>query len=463
MGLAIAGMHYVGVEATIFTLHAEPHPFAALGVGKARLGYAVAIITFFILFLALIAGLYDRRFALLAEQESEALRESEARFRLLYRNTPLPLHSLDVDGVIEQVSEAWLALLGYERHEVVGRPLVAFMCRDSAQRWVTVDFVELAAGTPLRDAEYQFEHRSGRALDVLMSASVDRGVSGRVVRILCGLVDITARKAAEAALRQAHKMETVGQLTGGIAHDFNNLLTVVIGNLEGAQRAAQTGLFVKAQRNIDAALHGAMRAAGVTDRLLAFSRPQPLQPKRIDVNGLIGGMSELFRRTLGRSVSVGMELDDALWPVRADANQLESALLNLAINSRDAMPNGGPITIRTANVHVQDGGSGHGLPAGDYASIAVADRGSGIPEDIAEKVFEPFFTTKGEGQGTGLGLAMVQGFARHAGGDVRIVSSPGEGTTVTIYLPRAAEERPREGATPEIAAKPGGELAATQH
>jgi signal transduction histidine kinase len=159
---------------------------------------------------------------------------------------------------------------------------------------------------------------------------------------------------------------------------------------------------------------------------------------------------------------VQTELDGALWPVRADANQLENALLNLAINSRDAMPNGGPMTIRTANLHVEDARLGPGLPPGDYASIAVEDRGSGIPEEIAEKVFEPFFTTKGEGQGTGLGLAMVQSFARHAGGDVRIASRPGQGTTVTIYLPRAADERPRDGAAAPGAATQGGELAATQ-
>jgi PAS domain S-box-containing protein len=463
LGLAISAMHFEVFGTAALTTSIDYEPQVLTGFGRTELALTVAAVTFSVLFLALIAALYDRRFALLAERESEALRESEARFRLLYRNTPLPLHSLDYEGVIEQVSEAWLKLLGYERHDVVGRPVTAFMPRDAAHRWMTVDSIALAEGRPLHDIEYQLEHRSGEAIDVLMSAAIEKSASGRTVRTLCGVVDITARKRAEEALRQAQKMEAVGQLTGGIAHDFNNLLTVVIGNLEAAQRAVQTGLFVKAQRNIDAALHGATRAVGVTQRLLAFSRPQPLRPKVIDLNEVVRGMSVLLRRTLGGSIAVKTVLAEDLWSVRTDANQVENALLNLAINSRDAMPGGGLLTVETANL--PDGPErriGEVLvPPGDHVAISVRDSGTGIPKEVMAQVFEPFFTTKQPGQGTGLGLAMVSGFAKQSGGTVAIESEIDKGTVVTILLPRVEEPPPTADQTSP--ARTPAHLAAERH
>jgi NO-binding membrane sensor protein with MHYT domain/signal transduction histidine kinase/CheY-like chemotaxis protein len=249
------------------------------------------------------------------------------------------------------------------------------------------------------------------------------------------------RELAEDALRQAQKMEAVGQLTGGIAHDFNNLLTVVIGNLDFAGRALEKSNIPKAHRNIESALLGAQRAAALTHRLLAFSRRQPLQPQVVNLNTVVAGMSDLFRRTLGESIRVETVLAGGLWNTWADPNQLESALLNLVINARDAMPHGGRLTIETANCLLDDAyASAHAeVEPGQYVMVAVTDTGTGMTQGVLERVFEPFFTTKDVGQGTGLGLSMIYGFVKQTGGHVKIYSEPGQGTTVKIYLARTYE------------------------
>jgi signal transduction histidine kinase len=249
------------------------------------------------------------------------------------------------------------------------------------------------------------------------------------------------RELAEDALRQSQKMEAVGQLTGGIAHDFNNLLTVVVGNLDFATRALERGNTSKAHRNIEAALHGAQRAAALTHRLLAFSRRQPLQPQVVNLNAIVSGMSNLFRRSLGQSIRVETVLASDLWNTLADPNQLESALLNLVINARDAMPAGGRLTLTTANcaVGAGRGAAGEGIEPGAYVTISVEDTGTGMTEDVMERAFEPFFTTKDVGQGTGLGLSMIYGFVKQSGGHVQIHSTPGVGTKVTIILPRTLQ------------------------
>ena len=254
-----------------------------------------------------------------------------------------------------------------------------------------------------------------------------------------------ARKKAEESLRQAQKMEAVGQLTGGIAHDFNNLLTIILGGLDVIGRQipslGHSPAVARIGRAKDMALQGARRAVTLTDRLLAFSRQQPLAPKPIDANKLVAGISELLRRTLGEQVSLETVLAGGLWRTHADSNQLENALLNLALNARDAMPDGGKVTIETANCHL-DEAYVSALPdpvkIGQYVMIAVADSGSGMPPATVERAFEPFFTTKDVGQGTGLGLSQVYGFVRQSAGHVKIYSEPGEGTTVKIYLPRHA-------------------------
>jgi PAS domain S-box-containing protein len=242
---------------------------------------------------------------------------------------------------------------------------------------------------------------------------------------------------AHEALRQSQKMETVGQLTGGIAHDFNNLLQIVNGNLDLLRQKLPDGE-KHLKRYAERAFTGAERAATLTQRLLAFSRRQPLAPKPIDINRLIPGMSELLHRTLGETIEVEAVLAPRLWTVEADPNQLENAIINLAINARDAMPEGGKLTIETSNTHLDQTYTSQNpeVTAGQYAVICISDTGVGMDSETVSKAVEPFFTTKEVGRGTGLGLSMVYGFVKQSGGHIKIYSEPGEGTTVKMYLPR---------------------------
>lgn len=250
------------------------------------------------------------------------------------------------------------------------------------------------------------------------------------------------REESETRLRQVQKMESIGQLTGGIAHDFNNMLTVIMGNLDTAQRRLKSlDNAATLNRPIEAALQGSRNAARLTQRLLAFSRQQALEPKRVDLNALIAGLSDMLARTVGEGIKVETVSSAGLWAMLADANQIESCLINLAVNARDAMPEGGRLTIETANVLLDEtyvAGFGD-LKAGQYVMLSVSDTGTGIAPETLEKVFEPFFTTKEPGKGTGLGLAMVHGFVKQSGGHIRIYSELGQGTAVKIYLPRLAE------------------------
>jgi signal transduction histidine kinase len=251
------------------------------------------------------------------------------------------------------------------------------------------------------------------------------------------LDEVARREHLEGQLRQSQKMEAVGQLTGGIAHDFNNMLAVVIGSLNLLKRRLHRGE-TDNMRFIDGALDGAERAATLTHRLLAFSRQQPLTPQVVDPNKLISGMSEMLRRTLGEHVAVETVLAGGLWRTHADPSQLESAILNLAVNSRDAMPDGGKLTIESANASLDEAYAAQhvDVPVGQYVLLAMSDTGVGMPADVIAKAFEPFFTTKGVGKGTGLGLSQVLGFVKQSGGHVKIYSEPNHGTTIKIYLPR---------------------------
>ena len=275
--------------------------------------------------------------------------------------------------------------------------------------------------------------------------------------------EINRRAAAEEALRQSQKLDAIGHLTGGVAHDFNNLLTIIIGNLEAAQRQLESwtdGAQIKLSRRLENAMHGAQRAATLTKRLLAFSRQQPLSPALLDVNRVLNGLSDFLRRALGEDVSLEIVGGGGVWPVEADAAELDAAILNLAVNARDAMPEGGKLTIEASNSYLDDSycRQNADVQPGQYVLIAVTDTGSGMPKDVIERAFEPFFTTKESGQGTGLGLSQVYGFVKQSGGHVKIYSEAGEGTTIKIYLPRffgsasAAEEKaaaPRRGRSGE--------------
>ena len=301
-------------------------------------------------------------------------------------------------------------------------------------------------------------------LAVLLAIATRQAVSGLLERTRELEEESKLRREAEATLMQAQKMEAVGQLSGGIAHDFNNLLTIIIGNLDAMKRqlAMLAGLEPardiagKLSKSLDAALRGAQSSAQLTHRLLAFSRRQALEPQRLDLNRLVSGMLEMFRRTLGSDIGIETVLGAGLWPTFADGHQLENVLLNLALNAKAAMPDGGCLTIETANTYLDDAYVRRfgDIKAGQYAVLCVTDTGTGIAKDILDKVFEPFFTTKPPGEGSGLGLAMVHGFVKQSGGHVRIYSEEGRGTTVKIYLPRLIGE--------EVGAVPAGKAEGKQ-
>jgi signal transduction histidine kinase/CheY-like chemotaxis protein len=255
--------------------------------------------------------------------------------------------------------------------------------------------------------------------------------------------EIDRRSKAEESLRQSHRLEAIGHLTGGVAHDFNNLLTIIIGNLEALQRQ-MAGAEAQLVRRVDRAMHGASRAAMLTKRLLAFSRQQPLSPTPVDVNNLLNGLAEFLRRALGEHLSLEVVGSGGLWPVEVDATELESALVNLAVNARDAMPNGGKLTIEAGNTYLDEAYCQlHGeIAAGQYVLISVSDTGVGMSRDVLERAFEPFYTTKPSGQGTGLGLSQVYGFVKQSGGHINLYSEVGHGTTAKIYLRRYYGEAP---------------------
>ena len=255
--------------------------------------------------------------------------------------------------------------------------------------------------------------------------------------------DLSAQKATEQALRQAQKMEAMGQLTGGIAHDFNNLLTIIIGNLE----MLEAKLTTTGQRELATeALEAADLGARLTSRLLAFARRSHLEPEVVNLNDFVLGLTDMLHRTMGSTISLSNALTPRLWPTRIDPSQVESAIVNLAVNARDAMPSGGRLIIETGNVSVDEFMSVEldGLHAGDYVRLTVADTGEGMPASVRERAFEPFFTTKEQGRGTGLGLSMIYGFAKQSGGHATIYSEIGHGTTVNIYLPRHQTEAPSD-------------------
>jgi signal transduction histidine kinase len=295
-----------------------------------------------------------------------------------------------------------------------------------------------------------FSEQSERGLEGLAAEAAVAIDNVRLVRQLQSLnerleeevrAEVERRTTAEEALRQAQKMEAVGQLTGGIAHDFNNLLAGISGSLEVIERRISQGRTEGIARFLSGAQTSAQRAAALTQRLLAFSRRQTLDPKPTDANRLVLGMEDLIHRTVGPAIKVEVVGAAGLWATIVDQAQLESSLLNLAINARDAMPEGGRLIIETANKWLDERAAlERDIPAGQYISICVTDTGTGIPKNIADLIFDPFFTTKPIGQGTGLGLSMIHGFVRQSGGQIRVYSEVGQGTTMCLYLPRYVGE-----------------------
>ncbi len=417
------------------------------------------------------------------ERAESALAESEERYRTLFNSIDEGFciieffdgpHGPLSDYIHVEANPAYTFHAGIPN--VVGQK-VREMVPNEADGWVELYGGVLRTGTPIR-----FEREliaTGRYLE--LAAFRVEPASRRQVAVL--FQDITVRKRAEVelqhlnetlearvqtalaeqrqteeALRQSQKMEAVGQLTGGIAHDFNNLLTGIMGSLELLQVRLNQGRIGEADRYVTAAQGAAKRAAALTHRLLAFSRRQTLDPKPTDLNRLVTGMEELIRRTVGPQIALEVVTAGGLWPTLIDASQLESALLNLCINARDAMPAGGRITIETANKWLDHHAAGErDLPPGQYVSLCVTDTGTGMSAHVIEHAFDPFFTTKPIGQGTGLGLSMVYGFVRQSGGQVRIYSELGQGTTMCLYLPRRYAKGDEEQPLPEARRTPRAE------
>jgi len=367
----------------------------------------------------------------MAEKE---MRADRARLWALARD---PFLVADRDGTWLAASPAWTDILGWSEAELIGRTSEWMEHPDDLAK-TRGEIAALAQGMSTARFENRFRAKDGSYRNFSWTAVPENNL------VYCVARDVTEQRAraraladAEDALRQAQKMETLGQLTGGVAHDFNNLLQIVTGNLELLQRDLPEDQ-ARLRRAADNAMAGAERAALLTQRLLAFSRRQPLAPERIDPNRLVSGMSDLLNRTLGETIEVETIQSARIWPVEIDVNQMENALLSLAVNARDAMPDGGKLTIEVANTHIDEAYAAQEaeVSPGQYVLISVSDTGQGMDEDVLSHAIEPFFTTKEVGRGTGLGLSMVYGFIKQSGGHIRVYSERGHGTTVKIYLPR---------------------------
>jgi len=370
--------------------------------------------------------------------------EIEERRRIFETSQDLILVT-DTKGSFVQVSPSSMTILGYRPEEMIGHSAVEFIHPDDLDS-TRAEMRAARHGRKMRKFETRYVHKDGEAVTLTWMGTWSEPVRRH---FFVGR-DLTEKQEAEARLRQAQKMDAVGQLTGGVAHDFNNILTVITGTIGIlADAVADRPELVSIAKLIDDA---AERGAQLTKHLLAFARKQPLQPRETDINSLMVEAAKLLHPTIGEQVQISPMLAEDAWTALVDPNQLTTAVLNLALNARDAMPHGGKLVLETRNVYLDEGYAGmhNEVAPGNYVMIAVSDTGTGIPAAHLERVFDPFFTTKGVGKGTGLGLSMVFGFVKQSGGHIKIYSEEGHGTTVRIYLPKSTG--PQQSASEALAA-----------
>ena len=373
-----------------------------------------------------------------SELEHRVIQRAQAR-GLTWQLSPDLLGALNAKGYFETSNPAWKAVLGWSEEEVASMSIFELLHPDDVEH-TRAGFELTLVDQPAIRFVNRYRCKQGGFRYISWTGIQEDNF------VYCTGRDMTAEReaelqleAAQEALRQAQKMDAIGQLTGGIAHDFNNLLTGIIGSLDLARRRTAADKPDDAARFMDAAVSSAHRAAALTQRLLAFARRQSLDTRPNDVNRLVAGMEDLIQRTLGERIELVCKLSGDTWTASTDANQLENALLNLAINARDAMPAGGRLSIETGNVQLDEEytSSHEDVQPGNYVAVSVSDTGCGMLPEVLAKALDPFFTTKPIGEGTGLGLSVIYGFAKQSHGHLRLLSEPGRGTTVTIYLPRA--------------------------
>ncbi|MCF5387200.1 PAS domain-containing protein, partial [Pseudomonas syringae] len=412
-----------------------------------------------------------------AEDERDRLNEL---LRIFTAAVPGVVYAKDLEGRMLVANRGTADLIGKPPEFFIGKTDLEFLDDQEQARTLMETDRRIMQSNVSEQIEEQVNLADGSAAIWLSTKAPLLDASGDVIGLIGSSIDVTARKKAEEAvrelnqtleqrieqavfereqiedaLRHSQKMDAVGQLTGGIAHDFNNLLAGISGSLELITKRLAQGRVGDVDRYVSVAQGAVRRAASLTHRLLAFSRRQTLSPRVTDVNGLIHDMEELIARTVGPEIDIKVVAHDDLWPALIDHAQLESSLLNLCLNARDAMPNGGRIIIETANASLEEcTDPDHGIPAGEHLSIRVTDTGIGMSPDIAAKAFEPFFTTKAIGAGTGLGLSMVYGFVRQSGGQIRVESVEGQGTSVVMHLPRHTAENAPRAVEPEVIEEP---------
>ena len=392
--------------------------------------------------------LTERQFA------QQSLVESEGRYRqLIEAVTDYAIFQLDANGLVATWNPGAERIKGYRPEEIIGRHFSCFYTAEDQKAGVPDKVLDTAKREGRYEAEAWRVRKDGSRLFASVVIDPIRSEEGDITGFAKVTRDITEKHEVQNALKEAQeqlalsqKMEAVGQLSGGIAHDFNNLMMIVIGNLETIKRNTSdlTNIHPNLERNLNNAIRGAQRASSLTSRLLAFSRRQPLDPKPLDVNKFLSGSAEFLQRSLGELIDVEVVGAAGLWQIEVDANQLETALVNVAINSRDAMPNGGKLTIEAANTYLDAAycQKNPELSPGQFVVICITDTGEGMDRDVLSRAFEPFFTTKEVGHGTGLGLSQVYGFVKQSGGHVKIYSEVDQGTTVKLYFPRFAGELP---------------------